>query len=238
MENIVKTDGLDQLAKAVVEVIREVKGIDKDMTVGSGSYSYKGVSDKEVKSMFNNLMGKHGLCLLPIGVDTKTSISTWMEDSTYNGNTTSKQKQSVFTEATTKYLLLHTSGQSVVLAGYGQGIDSGDKGAGKATTYAMKYTLLYTFLVATGKIDDSDNEHSENLPTAPVQSPPKQSVQQPTQQVQKPIAKPTMKGDIYQKAIASDKVDVLTQALTKYDLSSEQIIGISKRIAELKKENK
>ena len=42
----------------------------------------------------------------------------------------------------TKYLLLHESGESLELAGYGHGIDSQDKGAGKATTYAMKNALL------------------------------------------------------------------------------------------------
>jgi len=47
------------------------------------------------------------------------------------------------------------------VAGYGHGIDTQDKGAGKATTYALKYTLLYLFLVPTGKIDDADNDHSD-----------------------------------------------------------------------------
>ena len=49
-----------------------------------------------------------------------------------------KSKQSVFTDAHTKYLLLHTSGESIELSGYGQGVDTQDKGAGKATTYALK----------------------------------------------------------------------------------------------------
>ena len=49
--------------------------------------------------------------------------------------------------------------------GYGHGVDSQDKSAGKATTYALKYALLYAFLVPTGKIDDADNTHSEEIST-------------------------------------------------------------------------
>jgi hypothetical protein len=75
------------------------------------------------------------------------------------------QKQSVFTSVKTKYLLLHESGESIEISGYGHGVDSQDKAAGKATTYALKYALLYTFLVPTGKIDDADNENSDNIVT-------------------------------------------------------------------------
>lgn len=146
------------LAKAVIAVMKAIKGIDKSMTVGTGSNSYKGVSDKDVKQAIGEAMENNGLCILPIGIDAKTQIDRWEETNQYGV----KQKQSVLTEVVTKYLLLHESGESVELAGYGHGTDSQDKAAGKATTYALKYTLLYTFMVATGKIDDADNEHSDS----------------------------------------------------------------------------
>jgi hypothetical protein len=58
--------------------------------------------------------------------------------------------------------LLHTSGESLQLCGYGQGVDTQDKGAGKATTYALKNTLLNMFLIPTGV--DTDDTHSDDLP--------------------------------------------------------------------------
>lgn len=149
---------MKNLAEAIIKVMQEVKGIDKSMTVGSGAMSYKGVPDQEVKKIIGDAMAKHGLTILPIEVEAKTEVSRWTE--TYQGQ--EKQKQSVFTEVHTKYLLLHTSGESQVLSGYGHGVDSQDKGAGKATTYALKYALLYSFLVPTGKIDDADATHSDN----------------------------------------------------------------------------
>jgi len=151
------------LAKAIISVMKAVKGIDKSTTVGSGSMQYKGVSDQEVKKIIGEAMAEAGLCILPIGVNAKTQIDRWEETVTYNGIPQTKSKQSVFTETTNKYLLLHESGESEILEGYGQGVDSQDKSAGKATTYALKNTLLYTFLVPTGKIDDSDNMHSETI---------------------------------------------------------------------------
>lgn len=151
---------MENIAKAISQVMAAVKGIDKTMTVGTGSSSYKGVSDQVVKQVIGKAMEDAGLCILPIGVEAKSQVDRW-EAKDYNGNPTTKQ--SVFTEVNTRYLLLHTSGESIELSGYGHGVDSQDKGAGKATTYALKYTLLYTFLVPTGKIDDADNTHSDDI---------------------------------------------------------------------------
>lgn len=154
----VNTELKINLAKAVINVMKSIKGIDKNMQIGTGNNSYKGIADKDVKQEIGRLMVENGLCILPIDIESKVQIDRWEETSQQYGT---KTKQSVFAEVITKYLLLHESGESVVLCGSGHGIDSQDKAAGKATTYALKYTLLYTFMVATGKIDDTDNEHSD-----------------------------------------------------------------------------
>lgn len=146
---------MKEITKAILAVMQEVKGIDKSMTVGSGNYSYKGVSDQVVKEVLQPAMIKHKLAIVPTDVQAKVTTDRWEE----NG----RQKQSTFTEVTTKYLLVHESGESIELAGYGHGVDNQDKGAGKATTYALKYALLYTFLIPTGKIDDADTEHSDSI---------------------------------------------------------------------------
>jgi len=151
---------MKEITNAIIQVMKEVKGIEKSMTVGTGSNSYKGVPDQEVKKIIGDAMAKNGLAIIPTGVTPVTKIERWEEKTEWG----LKTKQSVFTEVTTKYLLLHTSGESIELSGYGHGVDSQDKGAGKATTYALKYTLLYLFLVPTGKIDDADNVHSDEIP--------------------------------------------------------------------------
>lgn len=154
-------EGLDKLAKAVISVMAEVKGMEKNSHIGSGTYAYDGTKDRDVKEVFNEAMVKNGLCILPTEITESTELSEWNED--YSGNI--KRKQSVFTKVNTRYLLVHESGQSVTLAGYGHGIDSKDKGAGKATTYALKNCLLLTFLTPVGKMPDTDDTHSKDMET-------------------------------------------------------------------------
>ena len=154
---------MKQLAKAILAVMAEVKGMEKNSKVGDGKFSYDGTKDQDVKEVFNVALQKNGLCILPIGIKESTQIDRWEEETNYG----KKMKQSIFTKVTTKYLLLHESGESQELSGYGHGIDNQDKGAGKATTYALKNCLLYTFLTPVGKIDDTDTKHSNDIATPP-----------------------------------------------------------------------
>jgi len=150
---------MKNLNKAIIAVMQSVKGMEKNSKVGSGRSQYNGTKDQDVKEVFNTELAKNGLCILPIGIHEETEVSRWTETNEYG----TKQKQSVFTKVNTKYLLLHESGESIELQGYGHGVDSQDKSAGKATTYALKNCLLYTFLTPVGKIDDTDTTHSEEI---------------------------------------------------------------------------
>lgn len=160
---------MKNLAKAVIAVMKEVKGMEKNSRVGTGQSAYDGTKDQDVKEVFNEVMAKHGLCILPIGIEESTQIDRWEEEDAWSKSTPKamKTKQSVFTKVTTKYLLLHESGESQELVGYGQGVDPQDKGAGKSTTYALKNCLLYTFLTPVGKMDDTDTKHSNEHTTPP-----------------------------------------------------------------------
>jgi hypothetical protein len=155
--------------EAILNVMKDVKNIEKSMTVGTGNSSYKGVSDKDVKYTIGKAMEQHNLIILPVEIEPKLQVERWEETSQYGA----KQKQSVFTEVITTYRIIHTlSGESVEIKGYGHGVDSQDKSAGKATTYALKYALLYAFMVPTGDIDDTDKTHSVEVATPPVQAQP------------------------------------------------------------------
>lgn len=160
---IEKSESINLLVAAVLNVMAAVKGIDKNLKVGSGDSSYNGVADQDVKKTVGDAMEQNGLTIFPVGIEENTQIAEWFEKSNYG----EKRKQSVFTKVTTKYILAHESGEWIQLVGFGHGIDSQDKSAGKATTYALKYTLLYTFMVPTGKIDDADNTHSDEIPATP-----------------------------------------------------------------------
>lgn len=151
--------------------MRKVDGIEKAMTVGSGQNTYKGVSDRDVKITIGRAMAEEGLSLLCIGVKPTIRIDRWEGPDPYKPTTT-KMFQSIFTEVITRYKLSHTSGEFEIIEGYGHGTDPQDKSAGKATTYALKYALLYAFLVPTGEIDDSDRTHSDSIQVPGSQSAP------------------------------------------------------------------
>tara|TARA_R110001592_G_scaffold102342_2_gene289036 strand:+ start:882 stop:1478 length:597 start_codon:yes stop_codon:yes gene_type:complete len=151
---------MKNISKAIIAVMQEVKGMEKKSVVGSGNHKYNGTKDQDVKEVFNETLAKNGLCIVPTDIEERTEVNRWEESTDYGV----KQKQSVLTVVKTKYLLLHTSGESIELAGYGHGVDAQDKGAGKATTYALKNCLLYTFLTPVGKIDDTETTHSAEIP--------------------------------------------------------------------------
>jgi hypothetical protein len=201
------------LAKAIIQVMKTVKSIDKGMTIGKGDYAYKGVADKDVKHAIGQAMQDNGLCLIPTSVDQTVQVDRWQEEE--YGKL--KQKQSVFTEVKTKYLLLHESGESIEVAGYGQGVDSQDKSAGKATTYALKYALLYLFMVPTGNIDDADKSHSND-----VAAPPKKVAVKPTP------TKDQFNGIVAYLKGTSDQKEQATSALRRYSLTLEQTEQINK----------
>jgi len=189
---------MKNLIKAVIAVMKAVKGIEKNSNIGYGRNSYKGVSDKDVKEVYSKAMADNGLCILPVDIEEQTTVERWKEGD--------KTKQSVFCIVKTKYLLCHTSGETQEISGIGHGIDSQDKAAGKATTYAMKYALLYTFMTPTGAIDDADTTHSDSIDT-------------PKKEAPKPKAKKAPK----KKAFDPGRYQGAAEAIAKGESSFEDI---------------
>ena len=156
---------MKNLIVAVNNVMKEVVSIDKNSNVGAGKSSYKGTQDKDVKLAFSKAFSKNGLAIFTTKIEPTLKIERWEEEDQWSKSTpkAKKVKQSVFTEVLVTYKLVHESGESMDIQGYGHGIDSQDKGAGKATTYALKNALLYNFLTPTGDIDDTDATHSNDI---------------------------------------------------------------------------
>lgn len=147
---------MKNLSKAIIKVQQTVKNLEKNSRVGIGRNGYDGTKMFDVMQAFNSAMSQNGLSILTTDIQDEIKIDRW-ED---NGRT----RQSVFVSVKTKYLLLHTSGESLELCGYGHGIDPQDKASGKALTYALKNTLINTFLTPVGKIEDTDTTHSNDIP--------------------------------------------------------------------------
>lgn len=214
---------MKNLTKAVIAVMKEVKGMEKNSHVGSGRNAYNGTKDQDVKEVFNDTLSKHGLIMYPKEIEEETQIDRWEQE--YNGQ--KQQKQSVFTKVKVYYTLAHESGEEVTVCGYGHGVDPQDKGAGKATTYAMKNALLYTFMTPVGKIDDTDTTHSNDIVTPQPKATPK---------AQRVIV--NKDDEIYKKivnALANDKSN-LKAACDKYNISEDVQKWIKAEVVLLKEQ--
>ena len=213
---------MKQIAKAIQSVMKDVKGMEKNSRVGSGNSAYNGTTDKDVKEVFNEALASNGLCIMPIDIQEETQLDRWEEVDPWSKSTPKdkKSKQSVFTKVRVKYLLLHESGESVELMGYGHGVDPQDKGAGKATTYALKNCLLYTFLTPVGKIDDSETTHSNDIAQVPVVA-------------KKQPAKKTLTIEDFNKCLESTNVKQIQTVLNKFELKDEQKTLLSELVIKL-----
>lgn len=211
-----KSDNIAELVEAVTKVMSQVRGMEKNSKVGTGRSAYDGTKDQDVKEAFNSALSENGLVMMPIKVTPTVRVDRF-EALDYNKNKV--QRQSVFTEVNCEYILAHTSGQYIQVAGYGHGVDPQDKGAGKATTYALKNALLYTFLTPVGKIDDTDTTHSNDIAPPP---PKQKKAPEP-----KPEPKQTKTEAIELLAAAEDfsKLVGAWNKVSKENKKNEDVIG-------------
>lgn len=151
---------LIEVRKAVPYLQKEAKG-----------HQYNYVSSSQVLSAVRRRMDEVGLMLIPTITNTKVTAENDGKRTTY------------FTELWIDFTWVNAEkpDETVKSSWYGQGIDiAGERGVGKALTYAEKYYLLKTFNIATEK-DDPDsfqdklegtNGRRESRKPAPAEKPP------------------------------------------------------------------
>ncbi len=133
-------------------VSNEVGNIEKDMMVGKGSYAYKAVSDYAVTDAVKKAETKYRLLSMPLKQELvsseviKTLNNKGEEKLTFHDNI----------KMTVRIYDLDKEGIFVDIETFGKGIDSNDKGFGKASTYARKYALLNAYKIQTGEDPDKD----------------------------------------------------------------------------------
>ena len=120
----------------------------KDNQVGEGKQSYKAVSSDQVLETVRPLLNEYKLLLLP-----EVNSANVIVGSTSSGTArylTELQMTMTWVDV--------ESGERLPQQWYAQGVDlAGEKGVGKANTYAEKYYLMKAFHVPTPK-DDPDGD--------------------------------------------------------------------------------
>lgn len=148
------------LYEKIQAVSNEVRNISKDMTVGNGAYSYKAVSDIDVTLAVKDAELKHKLVSIPIKQELINSEVIRIQKKNNEEGLTYVDT----IKMTVRIVDIDDTTQFIDIESFGKGIDSGDKGFGKASTYARKYALLNAYKIATG--EDPDAEKSKEQTTA------------------------------------------------------------------------
>ena len=105
---------------------------------------YKAVSHDYVSAKCRDILTNEGIIVIPSVVESKTHF-TVRNGKEYNLSETTYAFEFICAE----------DGSSVTASSVGQGEDQGDKGPGKAFSYAFKNVLLKVFMIETGVNDES-----------------------------------------------------------------------------------
>ena len=125
---------------ALVKVATEIKPVAKAGKAAQqmGGYSFRTIDD--VVAACSGPMARNGLLIVPAMTETKSEV--W--------NDKWRKEYVRF-----RFRIMHVSGEWIETEIVGQALDNGDKGIGKATSYALKELLTRMFLIPTG--DDTEN---------------------------------------------------------------------------------
>lgn len=141
-------------------VMQDVEYLSKDDKVetGGGKF-YKAVTEEKVTGAVRAAMVKHGLVVMPVRQEherTDEIVKAWDK---YNNREVEKVNR--ISTVNTEYRMQNIDDPNdyIILASSGTGVDTQDKGVGKAMTYSFKYMLLRTFAIPTG--DDPDKISSD-----------------------------------------------------------------------------
>lgn len=137
------------------QVMQDIQYLQKDGFVETGNgKGYKAMTDEKVASTLRPALLKARLVILPVSMETARTD----EDITDKFGNVKKNR---VTDCSVTYRIFDIDNPSdyVDVVSSGTGVDTQDKGIGKAMTYARKYMLLNSFLIPTG--NDTDDISSD-----------------------------------------------------------------------------
>lgn len=139
-------------------VTNELQTVAKNLTVQTTkTSSYKAVSERDIIDAVKPVEIKHGIYSYPY--DRQIIESQTLEsESEYQGKVTKKTTFFSRIKTTYRFVNVDKPDEFIDMVTFAEGIDSQDKGSGKAMTYADKYALMKAYKISTG--DDPDQNAS------------------------------------------------------------------------------
>lgn len=143
------------LWEKIAQISSEVQYLQKDDSVGYGKNSYKAISIEKVMTAVSDKMAKYGIVIYPVeqNYNRKDEEVTKVDGS---------KAFNRISDVDVKYQVIniHNPSEQFITVSSGTGVDTQDKGIGKAMTYAYKNMIIKLFAIATG--DDTDKVHSDD----------------------------------------------------------------------------
>lgn len=125
-------------------VMKDVKYIQKSEKKVNGMFTF--VSHDSVVAALHGPLVKHGIVVIP-------SI-----------HEITQQDNRTMVKLAVGFVNIDDPKDQIAVISCGYGIDNGDKGIGKAVSYAYKYAMLKTFCLETGDDPDQDAEATYEPP--------------------------------------------------------------------------
>lgn len=151
------------LFQKINKIMSEVEYLQKDdkvITNTKTNAGYKAVSEEKVTSEIRKGLVKYGVVIIPI--EQGHNRQDEMLKDQYGND-----KVNRITTVDVKYRIQNIEDKDdyIIATSSGTGVDTQDKGVGKAMTYSYKYLLLRTFAIPTGEDPDkvSSDVYSEQF---------------------------------------------------------------------------
>lgn len=147
----------------VAAITNELRTVAKNLEVSTGKTSYKAVSERDILDAVKPFENKYGVYSYPVSREVLESnlLENVKEYTDKGGNTTVTKSTTFMSRIKTVYRFVNIDKpeEFIETVTFAEGIDSQDKGSGKAMTYADKYALMKGYKISTG--EDPDQNESE-----------------------------------------------------------------------------
>lgn len=145
-------------------ITAELQTVAKNLTVGYGNNQYKAVSERDVLDAVKPIEAKYKVYSYPYSREITESHILESEKTSIDkktGEPTTTKTSTFMSRIKTVYRFVNAEApeEYIDTVTFAEGIDTQDKGSGKAMTYADKYALMKAYKISTG--DDPDKDASE-----------------------------------------------------------------------------
>lgn len=154
------------LYQRISAVMKDVEYLAKDDSVETGGgKSYRAISEEKVTSVIRASLIKNGIVIIPVSIEHARTDERVIAFDKYAKKDVERVNRISSADVTYRIQNVDEPADFILAVSAGTGVDTQDKGIGKALTYAYKYLLLRTFAIPTGDDPDkvSSDVYTENL---------------------------------------------------------------------------